>query len=69
MDRVTKRSLYAAHGLPFSWILDPDARTLEAMQLSGEHWLDVGSYDEHAVARIAPFDAIEIEVGRLFPPA
>lgn len=67
LDRVTKRKLYAA-GIPHYWIVDPDARTLEAFRLSGERWLDAGSYDERATARIEPFDAVELEVGRLFPP-
>jgi hypothetical protein len=31
-------------------------------------WVDAGSYDHTALARIPPFDAIELEVGRLFPP-
>ena len=32
-------------------------------------WRDIGAYDDPSVARIAPFDAVELEVGRLFPPA
>jgi Uma2 family endonuclease len=67
-DRVTKRHLYAAHGIPHYWLLDPDGRTLEALSLVGGKWVDAGSYDEHAVARIAPFEAVEIPVGRLFLP-
>ncbi|MEY4576774.1 MAG: hypothetical protein RL701_1477, partial [Pseudomonadota bacterium] len=31
-------------------------------------WFEVGVYDDTAVVRIAPFDAIELEVGRLFLP-
>jgi hypothetical protein len=31
-------------------------------------WVDAGSFDDAAVAAIPPFDAIEIEVARLFPP-
>lgn len=38
------------------------------MRLEGEAWVEVGSYDAESTARIAPFDAIELEVGRLFPP-
>lgn len=67
-DRVTKRKLYAASGVPHYWIVDPTERTLEAFELVDGRWSEVGSYDDSAVARIAPFEAIELEVGRLFPP-
>ena len=72
-DRVRKRRLYAAHGVPFYWIVDPASRTLEALRLvtTGDHveWNEIGVYDDTSIARIAPFDAIELDVGRLFPPA
>ncbi len=67
-DRVTKKRLYAAAGVPHYWIIDPVARTLEAFALEGGRWVDAGSFDETATARIAPFEAIELEVGRLFLP-
>lgn len=67
-DRVTKRHVYAAHGVPFYWIVDPDARTLEALALRDGTWVDAGTFDETATARIPPFGEIELEVGRLFPP-
>lgn len=67
-DRVTKRKLYAHSGVPHYWIVDPTARTLEAFELTEGRWVEVGSYDDSAVARIASFEAIELEVGRLFPP-
>jgi len=67
-DRVVKRRLYAEHGVPHYWILDPDARTLEALALRDGVWVEVGSYGDDDVARIAPFDAIELAVGRLFLP-
>lgn len=69
-DRVTKRHLYAEHGVPFYWLLDTEARTLEALRLDPieKRWVDVGSYDDASIARIAPFEAIEIEVKSFFPP-
>lgn len=68
IDRVKKRQLYARGGVPFYWMIDPDARVLEALTLRDQTWTEVGVYDDSAVARIAPFDAIELEVGRLFLP-
>lgn len=67
-DRVTKRQLYARHGIAHYWILDPVARTLEALALRDGVWTDAGTFDETATARIAPFEAIELPVGRLFLP-
>ena len=68
-DRVHKRALYARHGVPFYWIVDPAARTLEALRLDASGaWVEVGAYGDGSVARIAPFDAIDLEVERLFPP-
>jgi Uma2 family endonuclease len=67
-DRVTKRRIYAEAGVAHYWIVDPDARTLEAFLLNGGKWVDAGSFDETGVARIAPFEAIELPVGRLFLP-
>lgn len=68
MDRVKKRQLYAKHGVAWYWIVDPAARTLEALALKSSVWIEVGSWGDDDVARIAPFDAIELEVSRLFPP-
>lgn len=67
-DRVKKRRLYAASGVAFYWIVDPAERTLEALRLVNGVWVDAGSFDEEAIARIPPFDSIELEVARLFPP-
>lgn len=67
-DRVTKRNLYAASGVRHYWIIDANARTLEAFELTGQRWLLSGSYTDDAVVRIAPFEEIELPVGRLFLP-
>jgi Uma2 family endonuclease len=67
-DRVTKRRLYAQAGVPFYWLIDPELRALEALALRDGAWVELGVFDDTATARIAPFDAIELEVGRLFLP-
>jgi Uma2 family endonuclease len=67
-DRVTKRALYARSGVAHYWMIDPEARVLEALSLRDGVWVVVGVYDDTATARIAPFDAIELELGRLYLP-
>lgn len=67
-DRVTKRRIYAEHGVRYFWLVDPDARTVEAFVLEGGRWFDAGSFDESARARIVPFEAVELEISRLFLP-
>lgn len=67
-DRVTKSALHAQHGVPFYWLIDPLERTLEAFALEGDGWKLRGSWADDGMARIPPFEAIELELKRLFPP-
>ena len=65
-NRVQKRNLYGERGIPHYWIVDVDSRTLEAFQLEKGQWMLAGTYGDDASAAIPPFEAIELEVGRLF---
>jgi Uma2 family endonuclease len=38
IDRVTKTRLYTRHGVPFLWLIDPDARTIEAFVLERDRY-------------------------------
>ena len=67
-DRVHKRNLYARSGVSHYWLIDPAARVLEALAANDGRWMETGVYDDTSVARIGPFEAIELEVGRLFLP-
>jgi Uma2 family endonuclease len=67
-DRVVKRELYARHGVPFYWLIDPVAGVLEAFALERGRWVLTGTYDRSAVARVPPFEAIELVLAELFMP-
>ena len=54
--------------MPHYWLIDPDVRVLEALALRDAVWVETGVYGDESVARIPPFDAIELEAGRLFLP-
>ena len=65
-DRVKKARIYARAGVPQYWLVDSDARTLEAFELQEGRWLQLGVWSADERARIAPFDAIEIVLADLF---
>ncbi|MCY0995073.1 Uma2 family endonuclease [Nannocystis sp. ILAH1] len=67
-DRVVKLELYARHGVPFYWLIDPVAAVLEAFTHERGRWVLAGTYDRSAVARVPPFEAIELVVADLFMP-
>ena len=67
-DRVFKARLYAQHGVPYYWLIDPAERTLEAYVLKDSQWLRAGAWDDTEVARVPPFEDVELPIGRLFFP-
>jgi Uma2 family endonuclease len=67
-DIVTKANLYLRFELPFYWTVDPEERVLQAFRWSGGSWLVLGAWSDGHKARIPPFDAVELDVTRLFPP-
>jgi Uma2 family endonuclease len=69
-DRVTKRRIYLEHAVPYYWICDPDSRTLEVLRRDDalNAWVEQGVYSDGDCVRLPPFEALELEVTRLFPP-
>lgn len=63
-DRVAKMRCYAREGVAAVWLVDPLARTLESLRLEGGRWTVVGSYAADEVARVEPFDAVELSLAR-----
>jgi hypothetical protein len=53
-DRGVKEALYARYGVPFYWIVDPEARTVQALRLSGESYAAAGRLDETTPAALPP---------------
>ena len=65
---MIKRRLYASAGVGHYWIVDPVARSLEALELKDGTWWESGVYGDDDLARIPPFDLVALPVGRLFLP-
>lgn len=66
-DRVVKAKLYLNSGVPFYWLLDPESGILEAFAARDAAWVRLGAWSDRDTARIAPFEAVELDIGRLFP--
>lgn len=61
-DLGVKRALYAARGVPHLWIVDPDARQLDAFALERGGWRLLASYFEDDVADVAPFEGTPLQL-------
>jgi Uma2 family endonuclease len=73
IDRGRKLRTYAAAGVAHAWLVKPTDRTLEVFRLRDGAWTIVGVWEDAAVVRAEPFEALELELGRLWadsaPPA
>ena len=69
IDRSRKLRIYAEAGVAHAWLVDPIERTLEVLRLKDGAWTIVGVCVDSDVVRIHPFEAIQIELGRLWPDA
>jgi len=61
-DRVRKSAKYATAGVNWLWLVDPLEQTLEAYRLENGRWLRLGGWDGADVARVEPFEAIELDL-------
>jgi Uma2 family endonuclease len=68
IDRIKKLPIYAEHGVRHAWLIDPVARTLEVYRLEDGRWSMVGGYEDQAVVRAEPFDAVELTLADLWLP-
>jgi Uma2 family endonuclease len=65
-DRGRKLRVYAAAGVAHAWLVKPSDRTLEVLRLREGAWTLVGVWEDAAVIRVEPFDALDLELGRLW---
>lgn len=65
-DRGPKLLEYARHGVKHAWLVEPVACTIEIFTLRDGRWSYDGLHAGDAVMCAAPFDALEIPLGRLW---
>ena len=66
IDRGKKLAIYAREGVAHLWLLNPIAETLEAYRLEHGRWLLLVTHAGDVAARVEPFDAVELELWRLW---
>ena len=64
IDRSRKMRIYARERVGHLWLVDPLLRTIEVYRLEHDRWIVASVHGGAEVARIEPFEAIELEVGR-----
>jgi Uma2 family endonuclease len=69
VDRVAKSRIYARAGVSWLWFIDPVARTLEASRLDAGQWVQLGAWADLETRRVAPFEAIGLQLEALWSPA
>jgi Uma2 family endonuclease len=65
-DRAIKLPLYARYGVPYAWLVDPDAHILEAYELRDGLWVLLATLQEADPVQVKPFDAIEFALSDLW---
>ncbi|WP_164002131.1 Uma2 family endonuclease [Pyxidicoccus caerfyrddinensis] len=68
LDRKRKREIYAREGVEYVWLVDPALRTLEVFRRQEGQWVQRGTYSGEARVRAEPFEALDLDLGLLWPP-
>jgi len=66
IDRGRKMRIYRREGVKHLWLLDPRSTTLEVWRLDEGRWREVDTWEGDIVVRAEPFEAIEIDLARLW---
>jgi len=67
IDRVTKTRLYARYEVPYLWLVDPDARAIEAFTLEGGRYVLAVSATGREPVDLPPFTSLGLVPDRLWP--
>lgn len=66
IDRTIKVPLYAREGVPHVWLIDPVAKTLEALRLDAGGYRIIGAWSGDTVVHCEPFEALGIAMSELW---
>jgi Uma2 family endonuclease len=67
IDRSTKRQLYARYGVPYYWIVDPEARAIEAYSLAEDGYQLAARASGAEAVSLPPFRDLAFAPASLWP--
>jgi Uma2 family endonuclease len=67
IDRGRKPMLYARHRVPFLWLVDPDARVIEAFALEGDRYVVAATVTGAEAVDLPPFEGLGLIPDGLWP--
>jgi Uma2 family endonuclease len=67
IDRTDKLAIYAQFGVAHAWLVDPDAKTLEALALTDGKWLITAAFKEADPVAADPFAVHTFALSNLWP--
>jgi len=68
-DQNEKRTIYERAGVPWYWVVDPQNRTITVLRLVTDGFVVSQVVGDDGTAALPPFEAVEIDLKTLFPPA
>jgi Uma2 family endonuclease len=67
-DRLQKLPIYNREGVTHVWLINPVLRSLEVLRLEQARWILVATHGtEEGVLPIEPFEAVPLELSRIWP--
>jgi len=66
LDRAMKLGIYGREGVPWAWLIDPLARSLEVLKLEHGRWTILATEVGSVVVRAEPFEVVELELAALW---
>jgi Uma2 family endonuclease len=66
IDRGKKQAIYAREGVAHLWLINPLIETLEAYRLDEHQWVLLTTHAGDAMVNVEPFDAVALELWRLW---
>ena len=64
-DRIVKSAIYLDAGVPWLWLVTAETMTIEVLEARDGRWTLVTSAVGPEPRRLAPFEALDLDVGRL----